>query len=611
MNRYSVAPVYVPLWIEKAVEELRPRPRLPTSQWAEKNRVLPPGNAIPGPWRNRVTPYLTEIMDAVTDGDAERIIFVKPTQVGGTSAMENVLGALICQDPGPAMIVYPSDDLGERIVEAKLEPMIKSCPALSELYQEKESKKLQLKFRDMTVYLTGANSPADVSSLNIRYLFLDEVDKYPGATKKESDPVSLAIERTKTYTTNRKIFMASTPTVKSGRIWREKEAAEQERHYFVPCPHCGQYIELVMSQLRWPGKDEFPDNRDRADRAAYVCQKCSGLITDRDKGPMLQAGRWQTVRGVSKGARSVAYWISTLYSPFTLFSEIAMEKMQTKGDQERAQNFANSWAAEPWEQAAVKTSADLVLARRTDVPEWVLPEWTRLLTGGIDVQKGSFYWTVRAWGARMTSQNVAHGQAMTFEEVARVMNLSYAKASGEKMLVALALIDSGDQTDMVYELYYQNSDWIAACKGVPSMRGNSFQISVINKTGSRASGMQLVLMDGAKYKDMIAARMRRDNGPGAWMVHRDTEWEYAEQVTAEEKIITRSGGKMTAKWTPKSSHAANHYLDAECMAACAADIRNVRALDLEEPQEETSTDLSPAQEKTQEEKWIRKNEYWI
>ena len=78
MNRYSVAPVYVPLWIEKAVEELRPRPRLPASQWAEKNRVLPPGNAIPGPWRNRVTPYLTEIMDAVTDGDAERIIFVKP-----------------------------------------------------------------------------------------------------------------------------------------------------------------------------------------------------------------------------------------------------------------------------------------------------------------------------------------------------------------------------------------------------------------------------------------------------------------------------------------------------------------------------------------------------
>ena len=211
MTKYNVSPIYVPAWIKQAAESLRPRPCLPASRWAEENRVLPPGNAIPGPWRNRVTPYLVEIMDAVTGGDAEKIIFVKPTQVGGTSAMENILGAVICQDPAPAMIVYPSDDLAERTVEAKLEPMIRSCKPLAENYLEKDSKKLRLKFRDMTVYLNGANSPADLASTNIRYLFLDEVDKYPGASKKEADPVSLAIERTKTYTTNRKIFMTSTP----------------------------------------------------------------------------------------------------------------------------------------------------------------------------------------------------------------------------------------------------------------------------------------------------------------------------------------------------------------------------------------------------------------
>lgn len=141
----------MPGWIKKAVEELRPRPRLPVSQWAEENRVLPSTNAIPGPWRNSVTPYLTEIMDTFFDGDAEKIILVKPAQVGGTSAMENILGCLICQDPGPAMVVYPSDELGERTVEAKLEPMIKSTPALAELYLEQDSKKLRLKFRDMTV----------------------------------------------------------------------------------------------------------------------------------------------------------------------------------------------------------------------------------------------------------------------------------------------------------------------------------------------------------------------------------------------------------------------------------------------------------------------------
>jgi phage terminase large subunit GpA-like protein len=206
MRKYRVKPYTVPPWIKRAIVVLRPRERLTASTWAEKYRVLPDGNSIPGPWRNSVTPYLVEIMDAFSDDDVELIIFVKPTQVGGTSSMENMLGSLIDQDPGPTMIVYPSDDLAERTVEAKLEPMIKKCQPLAEKYREHDSKKLALKFRDMTVYLTGANSPADLASTNIRYLFLDEVDKYPGASKKEADPVSLAMERTKTYTVNRKFL---------------------------------------------------------------------------------------------------------------------------------------------------------------------------------------------------------------------------------------------------------------------------------------------------------------------------------------------------------------------------------------------------------------------
>ena len=186
MKPYAVTPIYVSGWIKKAVEELRPRPRLPVSRWAEANRVLPPGSPIPGPWQNQVTPYLTEIMDAFSDGDAEKIIFVKPTQVGGTAALENMLGSLICQEPAPVMVVYPTDTLVERTVESKLEPMIKSIPALAEKYLEHESTSQRLKFRGMTVYLSGANSPASLSSTPTRYLFLDEVDKYPGASKKEA-----------------------------------------------------------------------------------------------------------------------------------------------------------------------------------------------------------------------------------------------------------------------------------------------------------------------------------------------------------------------------------------------------------------------------------------
>ena len=50
--------------------------------------------------------------------------------------MENALGSLIDQDPAPAMFVYPSDELAERTVEAKLEPMIRHCLALAEKYRD-------------------------------------------------------------------------------------------------------------------------------------------------------------------------------------------------------------------------------------------------------------------------------------------------------------------------------------------------------------------------------------------------------------------------------------------------------------------------------------------
>lgn len=614
MKKYRQKPYTVPPWIHKAVQVLRPVERVTVSKWAEANRVLPDSNSIPGPWRNSVTPHLVEIMDAFSDEMVEEIIFVKPTQVGGTSAMENMLASAIAQDPAPAMCVYPSDDLAERTVESKLDPMIKSCKVLAAKYRINDSKKLALKFTDMVVYLTGANSPADLASTNIRYLFMDEVDKFPGASKKEADPVSLAKERTKTFF-NRKIFMASTPTLKTGHIWKAKEAADVEKHYFVPCPHCGAFIELKFAQIKWPSKEDVPENADRAEMATYVCQECGCVITDQDKGKMLAAGRWKPVRQKTQHPKSVAFWMNTLYSPFTRFSDIAREFMRSKDDPELLHNFANSWLAEPWEDTKLKTNAEMVMERQTETPEWTLPPWTKLVTGGIDVQENCLYWTIRAWGDYMTSQNISHGQALSMGEVERIMNTELTMPNGEKVMVNLALMDSGDQTEDVYEFCALNSDWALPCKGTTTMLSH-YRLSTVNKAGSRANGMTLVLVDGGKYKDQIAARMRKENGTGAWMVYQGCDLDYAEQVTAEHKITERSGGKEVQRWILKTSHADNHYLDCEVYAAAAADVLGVRNLYLQNRVEENAQEVKKRAEpkpdtRPQEENWIKDNDNWI
>lgn len=595
---------------KEALKFLKPPEDITVSEWADKYRILDAKtSAMPGPWRTEQTPYLKGIMDEFNNYETEEIVYIKPTQVGGTECLQNMAGYIIQQDPAPTMIVYPTDKLAESISENRLQPMIKAAPTLKKRFLENESSKLELQFDGMYLTLAGSNSPSSLASKAIRFLFLDEVDKYPGASKKEADPISLARERTKTFH-NRKIFITSTPTLKTGHIWKAKEDADIEKHFFVPCPHCGEYIELKWKQVHFP-KEEGMSLADRAEFASYVCQECGCVITDQDKPDMLRLGEWRTVKQNTKFVRKVAFWMNTLYSPFVRFSEVVKEFLKSKDDPEQLQNFVNSWLAEPWEDTKLKTNADLVMERQTEYEELVVPDWAKMLTGGVDVQENCLYWTIRAWGSYLTSQNIAHGQAFSFQEVERVMNLEYQMPDGTPMVVALALIDSGYNADLVYDFCVSNSDWALPSKGSSNPMLSHYKMSTVNKTDSRAFGMNLVLVDTGKYKDMIAGRMKKKNGSGSWMVYAGCDREYAEQVTAEHKVNVKMGnGKVKQEWQLKTSHADNHYLDCEVYALAAADALGVRSLYLndvkEEPQVKQEKQYAP------EESWISQHEgNWV
>lgn len=601
-----------PDYIIRAMSALVPPENITVSEWAEKYRQLDAKTtARPGPWRNSSTPYLKGLMDEFNNYETEEIVFVKPTQVGGTEAILNMIGFVIDEDPSPAMVVYPTDELAKSISKNRIEPMLLNSPTLKEKYHENDSSVLEMQFDDMYLSLVGSNSPSGLASKPIKYLFLDETDKYPGASKKEADPVSLAKERTKTFH-NRKIVLASTPTLKNNHIWEAKENADIEKHYLMPCPHCGRKIEFKFSNLRFPD-DESMSYADRAERARYVCQECGSIITDSQKYIMLQQGTWEIVERKTQFARKVVFWLNTLYSPFVRFAEVAKEFLMSKDDSEAFQNFVNSWLAEPWEDTKLKTSADLVMDRQTELPELIVPEWAKLIVGGVDVQENSLYVSIRAFGNHITSQNIFHKQVLNFSAVEQIMNTPYRNANGDEFIVSLCLIDSGYDADSTYDFCADNSDWAVPVKGASNPMINHYKISKINKTDSKAYGMSLVIVDTGKYKDMIASRMRKKNGRGSWMVYKGCDREYAEQVTAEHKInVKTNNGKVKQEWHLKSSHADNHYFDCEVYCMAAADIMGIRTAHLndeaEEQQQQQPVQNSPP---TQEEAWIQKNESWL
>lgn len=600
-----------PDYIIRAMDALTPPEDITVSEWAEKYRQLDAKTtARPGPWKNSSTPYLKGLMDEFNNYETEEIIFVKPTQVGGTEAILNMIGYVIDEDPSPAMVVYPTDELAKSISKNRVEPMILNSPTLKKHYHENDSSVLELQFDDMYLSLVGSNSPSGLASKPIKYLFLDETDKYPGASKKEADPVSLAKERTKTFH-NKKIVLASTPTLRNNHIWEAKENADIEKHYLMPCPHCGKNIEFKFANLRFPD-DESMSYADRAERARYVCQECGAIITDSQKYIMLQQGSWEVVERKTQFARKVVFWLNTLYSPFVRFADIAKEFLMSKDDSEALQNFVNSWLAEPWEDTKLKTNADLVLERQTDIPELVVPDWAKCLCGGVDVQENCMYLSVRAFGNHITSQNIYHKQVFTFREVEMIMNTPFQKQNGEKMIVALCLIDSGYNADATYDFCADNSDWALPVKGSSNSMMSHYKISKVNKSDSRAYGMQLVILDTGKYKDMIASRMRRENGIGSWMVYKGCDREYAEQVTAEHKVnVKTNNGKTKQEWHLKTSHADNHYLDTEVYCLAAADIIGIRSAHLtDEAVDEKTHPIKSENQESKEENWINLNESW-
>ena len=617
-----------------ALEYLNPPEEMTVSEWAEQYRMLDSRtSAEPGPWNNERTPYLVEIMNELLNYETEEIIFCKCTQVGGTEVELNMLGYTIQQDPSPVEVVYPTETMANSVSEKRIKPMIESTSTLYKKY-DKNSSNLELDFDDMFIKLVWSNSPSGLASFAMKYLFLDEVDKYPGASKKEADPISLAKERTHTFR-NSKVYITSTPTIRTNHIWKAKEGADAEKHFFIPCPHCGEFIELKFDNLKWPGKDkdlveaygedaikeklgalepvdeaEGLSNADRAEFAFYVCQECGCVISDAQKQQAVKKGRWEIVKKKTRFVKKVCFWINVLYSPFVRFSEIAKEFMDSKDDPERLQNFVNSWLAEPWEDTKLKTSKELVLERQTELPEFIVPGWAKLLTGGVDVQENCVYWTIRAWGDYVTSQNIAHGQAYNLAEVESIMNLEYKIEGGGVAVVNLCFIDSGYEADAVYDFCVDNMDWAKPAKGSSNPMQSHFKISTVNREASRAYGMELVIVDGGKYKDMIASRMHKKNGRASWMVYQGCDEEYAEQVTAEHKILVKNGNsKPRLKWVPKHSHADNHYLDAEVYAMAAADTMGVRMLHLQGEQQQAQPEKK--EQYAPEEEWISQNESWL
>lgn len=392
----------IEIWWRTAIT---PDPFLLVSEWADQYRLLSPKSAAePGRWRTARTPYLKEIMDKLSPVAAEqRIVFMKGSQVGGTECGNNWIGYVIHIAPGPMMAVAPTVELAKRHSKQRVDPLLQDVPELRERVKPSRSRDsgntiLSKDFLGGLLIMTGANSAVGLRSMPARYLFMDEIDAYPGDVDGEGDPILLAERRSATFKRRRKVFMVSTPTVKGlSRIQREFEKSDQ-RFFHVPCPECGHFQPLRFTQLRWPENEP--------QKAAYACESCGHLIEEHHKTAMLAKGEWRATNESQDG--TIGYHLSSLYSPIGWFSwgDAAAMFEDAKRNPDLMKGFVNTVLGEPYEESSEAPEWQRIYERRDVYAQGVVPRGGLFLTAGVDVQKDRLECEVVAWGRNKESWSV-------------------------------------------------------------------------------------------------------------------------------------------------------------------------------------------------------------
>jgi phage terminase large subunit GpA-like protein len=574
---------------DEIITQWAPPEGLSVSKWAEKHRVLvPETSSEPGPWRNYRTPYLTAIMDAFSNPYIEKIVFNKGSQIGGTEVLFNMLGYAIHQDPAPALYIMPTLELAKYASRSRIQPMVNASPALTSLKpaNEDDFTTFSMLFPGMVLTLAGANSPASLASRPCRYVFLDEVNKFPRFTGNEADPISLATERQKTFW-NKKTVIISTPTEEDGPITRELSMCDVVFDFWVPCPHCGEMQVLKFVQFKWPKeldrKDPLYASKVR-ESAWYECERCSEIVNDLHRPGMIQGGEWKPKQAIKTQPRSVGFSLPSFYSPWLTWGDIAEAFVKSQDYPEKLMNVINSWFAEPWVQR-IRTSTDseILKARAEELEPQTVPEEAVALTCGIDCQKYGFWFVVRAWATDMTSWMIHYGQLATWEDLEELLFDTEYPGNGRPHRIWRAAIDTGggdvdDGMTMTEAAYW----WIRAngvgrsCR-VWGTKGSSHPLSgklhvgkALDKTPSGKvlpGGLQLVMIDTDQMKDAYHYRLKQaiDHLPQASYLHRSVGLDYVSHILSEEKRKDRRGRE---EWVQIRKD--NHLFDCELLAmACA------------------------------------------
>ena len=569
---------------------LKPPPQYTVSEWADKHRILPSkASAEPGPWLTERNPVMREPMDALSlNNGINKVVLMKPTQIGGTEIGNNWIGATIAHYPVPMMMVLPTVELAKRASKQRVNPMIESTPALKGLVADNRSRAggnsiLSKDFEGGVLIITGANSAVGLRSMPVCNLFLDEIDGYVSDVDGEGDPVEIAEKRTDTFNRKKKIFYCSTPASESSSKIAPLYERSDQRRYHVPCPKCHELQTLKWRQLQWKGKGKKL-------KVWYSCEHCDFRIDEHNKTWMLEKGEW-IAEAESEEDGLVGYTLNALYSPAGWFSWRACviqffkaKAAMDRKDFEKMKTFTNTVLAEVWDENIGEQVDDDVLFKRREKYPARVPDEGFILTCGVDVQEDRLELETVAWGIDEESwgieYRILHGdptQQEVWDDLDKyIFNSKFRHESGQDLRILATAIDSGYLTKIVYNFVKpRQKSRVYATKGKDG-EGRPI-VADISRRQKGIDKRQITLYTiGVDEAKTILHRRLRYQSTGSGYCHFPISADYNEEFFAQlagEKLVKKHKRGFTVREWQKT-RPRNESLDIRVLNHAALSILN-------------------------------------
>jgi len=385
--------------------------RLSAVEVAKKLRFPPKAN-FSTKFQLDLTPYLELPISLIGRNNVGWIFLIKPTQSGGTVFLQVSVADAIDQDPGSLIYVTPNEMLTGKGMK-RIEGIIEETPDLAKHIPNKRSmSKVGADLDNMKIFAAWAGSLATLSETPAKRVILDEIRLMPLTLGDESNAIKMADDRLTTYKSQglAQGYGVSTPSVEGDLLHQQLTVhGTTVLRWAIKCWSCGK-VQILNFWKNVKIIEKKPVCKcvgcgikfDDADRKKKM--NSHGLYVEIDPKKPLE------VKSVEYKIRDrVICWYSSLDSPFRSWNAIYNEFITTRDKLHDYKNFIQCWLAQFWHDDVSKTSVDGLKERRDkSLERGTVPDWCKVLTGGIDTQDDGFYVTVRAWGDGKRSHLVDH-----------------------------------------------------------------------------------------------------------------------------------------------------------------------------------------------------------